>query len=283
MRIGCLHSVVFLLFVSWVSISQAQLNKINNPIEVMTLGTFHFAYPNQDVIKTAEEEQMDVLKEPWQSEIVAIAKAIQQFKPTVIAVERHPSRQHYVDSLYKEYRTGRWEPGKDEIYQLGFRIADVMNLDKVYCVDDMGQHYSQIVELFSDSAKMAAFEDFYLNSPNQQYLRARNEGREKAHSIAEELVYSNNPEVINKTLSYYLFHPFQYEETPGDFVGVDFETGRWFNRNLRIFRNIQRIPVEENDRILLIIGSEHLNLLNYYFEISAEYDWVSPLPYLEEL
>ena len=60
-------------------------------------------------------------------------------------------------------------------------------------------------------------------------------------------------------------------ETISDYIGVDFETGRWFNRNLRIFRNIQRIETGPSDRILVIFGAGHLNLLNYLFECSPEY------------
>lgn len=283
MKKVCLHSILLLLFSGWLGTSHAQMEKVNHPVEIMTLGTFHFAYPNQDVFQTSEEDQIDVLKEPWQSEIIAIAKAIEEFKPTIIAIERDPSRQQFTDSLYKEYRGGRWDLTKSEIYQLGFRIAANRGLDKVYCVDDMGKHYTEILEIFGNETRMGAFEDFYMNSPHRQYSEARMDGKEKVSSITEELAYVNQQEIINKSLSYYLFHPFQYEEEPGDFTGVDFETGRWFNRNLRIFRNVQRIPVEPDDRILLIIGSEHLNLLNYFFEISAEYRFVSPLPYLEKL
>ncbi|MCQ5078267.1 DUF5694 domain-containing protein, partial [Alistipes putredinis] len=50
-----------------------------------------------------------------------------------------------------------------------------------------------------------------------------------------------------------------------------FETGRWFNRNLGIFRNIQRIESGPSDWILVILGAGHLNLLNYLFECSREY------------
>jgi hypothetical protein len=63
-------------------------------------------------------------------------------------------------------------------------------------------------------------------------------------------------------------------------VGVDFQSGRWFNRNLRILRNIQRIPHGANDRILVIFGAGHLNLLNPFFDASSRYQLVSPLPYL---
>ncbi len=283
MKKVCLRSILLLLFAGWLGTSHAQPERIKYPVEVMTLGTFHFAYPNLDAFQTAEEDQIDVLKEPWQSEIIAIAKAIETFNPTVIAVEWEPSRQQYTDSLYNEYKEGRWEPGKNEVFQLGFRIAANLGLYKIYCVDDMGRHYPEILEIFGNETRMAAFEDFYKNSPNLQYIRERMEGREKVSSMVEELAYINHPDIVNKSLSYYLLHPFQYEEEPGDFTGVDFETGRWFNRNLRIFRNVQRIAVGPEDRILLIVGAEHLNLLNYFFEISAEYQFVSPIQFLEKL
>lgn len=247
------------------------------PVKVMTLGTFHFAYPNLDAVKTSQDDQINVLKEPWQSEIVSIAKAIEAFQPTIIMVERHPSQQQRTDSIYQEYRAGRYTLGKNEIDQLGFRIAADMDLDRVYCVDDKGRHYSEILAILSDSARLAAFEDYYMNPPVQ---RVR-EPRKKINSITGELKYSNNPEVIQNGLAHYLVHPFLYEEAPGDFTGVDFETGRWFNRNLRIFRNMQRVPATSEDRILLIIGSEHLNLLNYFLEVAEGFQLVSPLPYLE--
>ncbi|PKO96850.1 MAG: hypothetical protein CVU12_03715, partial [Bacteroidetes bacterium HGW-Bacteroidetes-7] len=104
----------------------------------------------------------------------------------------------------------------------------------------------------------------------------------KISNIIDALYEANNPDRIKERLATYLLHPFKYEENEGDFAGVDFESGRWYNRNLRIFRNIQRITNKGEDRILLIIGSEHLNLLNLFFDTSKEFELVSPLPYLEK-
>ena len=86
-----------------------------------------------------------------------------------------------------------------------------------------------------------------------------------------ELIELNDPEHIRRSLGNYLIGHFKYEFFSNDYIGVDFETGRWFNRNLRIFRNIQRIETGPSDRILVIFGAGHLNLLNYLFECSPEY------------
>jgi len=247
--------------------------------KIMTLGVFHFAYPNLDAVKTVDKDKISVLDEPYQSEIIAISEAITYYKPTIIAIEATPDQQFKIDSLYSLYKNNKFKLERDEIYQLGFRIGKKLNIPVIYCVNDWGRHYDNIEELFKDSIRSARLEEYYLHSPDSIY---KNSGAsKKVSSIINALAKTNEPNHIKERLSVYLLNPFKFEEKPGDFTGVDFETGRWFNRNLRIFRNIQRIPHSVNDRILLIIGAEHLNLLNMFFEISKEFEFVSPLPYLE--
>ena len=257
-----------------------QTSSIAPQTKIMTLGVFHFAYPNLDAVKTNEIDQISVLVEPYQSEIVAIARAISDFKPTIIAIETTPDRQFAIDSLYSLYRNSNFQLGKSESYQLGFRIGKDLNIPVIYCVDDPGRHYDNIDDIFKDNIRSSRLEEYYFNSPDSVY-QARSASK-KVTSIIDELCELNDPIQIEERLSSYLLNPFKYEEQPGDFTGVDFETGRWFNRNLRIFRNIQRIPHNSEDRILLIIGREHLNLLNLFFDVSKEYTLVSPLPYLEK-
>jgi len=259
----------------------AQSDELPPPTQVMTLGVFHFAYHNLDAIKTKKEDQILVLKEPYHSEIIAIAAAISEFHPTAIAVELTPDQQSRIDSLYALYRAGRFDLPKSEVYQLGFRIGKEANVPVISCVNDWGRHYANLRALFRDSIRTNRLNDYFLHSPDSVYAPHGNAPRVK--SIIGELEQLNNPTAIRERLSAYLVNPFKYEEKPGDFTGVDFETGRWFNRNLRIFRNIQRIKHDSNDRILLIIGRDHLNLLNLFFDVSKEFELVSPLPYLENM
>lgn len=272
-------SLTLLGIVFIINNTLGQINDIPPQTKIMTLGVFHFAYPNLDVVKTVDNERISVLEEPYQSEIVAISKAICDFKPTIIAIEVTPDKQHKIDSLYLLYKNNKFDLGKEEIYQLGFRIGKNLNLPIIYCVNDWGRHYDNVLELLKDSSRAAKFEEYYLHSQDSIYKI--HSSSKKVSSIVNELSELNDPYQIKERLSMYLLTPFKYEEKPGDFTGVDFETGRWFSRNLRIFRNIQRIPHTADDRILLIIGREHLNLLNMFFETSKEFELVSPLPYLE--
>src|SRR6185436_117969 len=104
----------------------------------------------------------------------------------------------------------------------------------------------------------------------------------RANGIRKELLLLNDDERINASLGDYLIGIFKYEEKENDFLGVDFETGRWFSRNLKIFRNIQRINVTADDRIAVIFGAGHLNLLNYFFTCSPEYEFVDVKEFLKK-
>lgn len=258
--------------------SFGQTHSILPQAKIMTLGVFHFAYPNLDAVQIERKDKISVLDEPFQSEIISICKALEEFNPTIIAIEATPDLQPMIDSLYLQYKSDGFDLKKNEIFQIGFRIGNQLNLERIYCIDDFGRHYENVEAIFGDSARLSKFEDYYLNSRDTIHMLPVASG--KVSSIIDALIDCNEPEIIRESLATYLLHPFKYEEAEGDFTGVDFETGRWFNRNLRIFRNIQRISATSNDRILLIIGSEHLNLLNLFFETSREFELVSPLPYL---
>jgi len=64
-----------------------------------------------------------------------------------------------------------------------------------------------------------------------------------------------------------------------DYLGPDMRT-RWYNRNLRIFHNIQRITRSPDERILVIIGSGHLPILRHAVEASPEFDLEEVSTYL---
>lgn len=250
----------------------------NQKIKVMTLGCFHFSFPNLDAVKTAEENQISVLDEPYQSEIIAIAEALSNFKPDIIAIEVLPENQKRIDELYNLYKNNQFTLPTGEHYQLGFRIGKMNNVPKIYCVDDFGRAYENVQELWADSLRLKNFSDYFDEVNKNVSMEA-----EKVNSVLSELIKKNQPDYVKNRLSVYLKGLFNYEEKDGDFLGVDFETGRWFNRNLRIFRNIQRIETSPDSRILLIVGAEHLNLINFFLDVSDEFEFVSPLPYLERM
>ncbi len=70
---------------------------------------------------------------------------------------------------------------------------------------------------------------------------------------------------------------------PPDGQGIYEQTDlvtNWYKRNLRILTNLNRVVTPGADRVLLLIGSGHLHILNDLVR-SAPYDcWVDPLEIL---
>lgn len=252
-----------------ITISFAQSKK---QIEVLTLGSFHFNFPNLDVIKTNTEDKIDVLDIKYQKEIEDIVRRIAKFKPTIIIIEREPNKQAKYDSLYNQYLLGKYDLRRSEEEQIGFRIAKMMKLKTLYCVDSDGRDYEVLNTVLErkDSLGYKKFMNYFNKSADtlQQYFP---KPIFKSKGIRAELIQKNENNNIKMDLGSYLNGIFKYETKDNEFFGPDFVTGWWFNRNLRIFRNIQKINAKPTDRILVIFGAGHMNLLNIFFDSSPEY------------
>lgn len=273
---------IIAIFVSAVLALAAPVPAPEATVKVMTLGTFHFNFPNLDLVKIEKGDQIDVLDPVYQKEIETLVDRLAEFRPTILVIERQPARQSEIDALYRSYLDKKHVLGRGEEQQIGFRLAKKLGLDRLYCADEWGQfteHVRKLVEA-EGGPEAARFEKYFTENPDvgKAYVR---KPVFKTQGLVAELRRLNDPAEVKKSLGNYLIGVFKYEETPNDFIGVDFETGRWFNRNLRILRNIQRIETKPGDRILVIFGAGHLNLLNWFFECSPEYELVSPLPYLK--
>ncbi len=112
-----MKNILFLLVtICFFESAQGQQQQETQPqTKIMTLGVFHFAYPNLDAVKTLKEDQISVFDEPYQSEIKAIADAICTYKPTHIAIELTPDQQTRIDSLYALYLAGKFDLERSEV------------------------------------------------------------------------------------------------------------------------------------------------------------------------
>ena len=250
--------------------------------KVMTLGTFHFNFPNLDATQIKAKDQIDVLAPPYQKEIETIVAKIAMFKPTIIVIERQPSDQDRTDSIFNQYSQNNYQLKRGEEEQIGFRLAKQLGLKKLYCVDEWGNFTEGIKRILNgeDSIEAKRFEGFFEKNPDSS-KRFMNTPKFKKEGILAALRQLNDEVNIKKDLGNYLIGLFKYESKELDFAGVDFETGRWFSRNLKIFRNIQRISTNSSDRILVIYGAGHMNILNYLFDCSPEYKRVTTNDFLK--
>ena len=48
-----------------------------------------------------------------------------------------------------------------------------------------------------------------------------------------------------------------------------------YKRNLRIFSNLNQIPITKDDRLLIIIEATHIAFLNKFIQISPKYQLIN--------
>jgi hypothetical protein len=220
------------------------------PAEVLFLGTYHFANPGLDVVRT---DVVDVLVPDKQAEIVAIVNALARFRPTKVAVEQTVASAPWLDSTYGAYRAGHHTLTRNETEQLGFRLAAISALERLYPIDVRGEFPFDAVMTYATTHDP----DFVRFMRTALAGVTAEENRRQTLPIARNLALRNEPADIAATYSFYVRIA---AVGAGDtYVGADL-VSKWYDRNIRIFANLQRIA-QPGDRIIVLFGSGHAAIL----------------------
>ncbi|MFS4431251.1 DUF5694 domain-containing protein [Chryseobacterium sp. S90] len=267
---------IFLLCLSTSVFAQTKPSDyFKNPkTKVLVVGSFHFDYPNLDANKTNKEDQVDVLDPKTSKEVTELVDYIKKFKPTKIAIEAWPNWN--ANQKLKEYSEGKHRDKRDERYQLAMRIANELKINELFSIDaesvwdDFQKHFGKTDSTFfnnlskdydfsSDDAISQQFNRFFKSSEPKNFK-----------SLLDTFIYMNSKESHQYGYGAYLSGDFKLREHDG----ADMLALYWYSRNLRMFRNIQNIPHNSEDRILVIAGNGHAAVLRQLFTSSAEYEFI---------
>lgn len=250
--------------------------------KVLLVGIFHFDDKGLDDYKS--QHKIDIHSKERQLELEEIVQNLQKFKPTKIGLEFGVDRQNVMDSLYNLYLTNQFKLPANEIYQLGFRMAKHNKLHSVHGIDARGKSYKSMRELSEKAYQTKANEYIQLGlktKPNThiwdedyKQLYAYEDSIKTQLPLKDFLLYINSEERVRIGHGHYLVDSFKFGiGKDDDYFGADAKTN-WFNRNLRILQNIYRIIDSAEDRVVVIIGSGHLPILQHLIEASPELELV---------
>ena len=228
--------------------------------EIILVGTFH--YP----------DRFDVFSQGIQNQIDDFTSRLASFHPNKIAVEFPCVMQNELDQLYARSdkynfaenvvygnveRYGAIVPFKsvNEIVQIGFRLGKKLNLDKIYGIDEDIELSDELFEKITPYMNMnSAFEKMRMMTEQAKDLKG-------FYSIL------NSDECIAVDHSVYLdMNKINLGKYEGSHLVL-----QWYERNLKIFSNLQNI-CEKGDKILVLIGSSHLKILKELIVASSEMD-----------
>lgn len=240
---------------------------LNSKIKVLNLGTFHMG-KTTDANSTEydENDQKNILENR------EVAKKIAAFKPTIILLEYEPKNDEIYNFNYQKYLKNQETKFENpsEIELLAFEVARLSGVKQIYGIDhQLGYNYMKIDQL-AGKIKAETYQKFmskdeFPDEPNMNTL--------------QNLIYNNQPEYLDYLMNINA-DLMTYVSTDGNFEGAD-EAATFYQRNLRMFSNINRIPLKENDRIFILSGATHAAFFKEFMKRSPRYDLVDVFDYLK--
>ena len=226
--------------------------------EIILVGTFH--YPGR----------FDVFSHDVQKQIDEFTNRLTSFHPNKIAVEFPYGMQNELDKLYARSdkynfsenvvygnveRYGAIGPFKsvNEIVQIGFRLGKKLNLDKIYGIDEDIELSDELLD------KITPYMDMYSFFEKMRMMTEQAKDLKGLYSIlnSDTCIAVDHSVCLNMN-----------KINLGKYEGSQLVL-QWYERNLKIFSNLQNI-CEKGDKVLVLIGSAHLKILKELITASNE-------------
>ena len=241
-----------LLVLVFLSIPRASWSQSEARPEILVLGTYHMANPGHDVHNMKAD---DVLAPKRQQEIAQLVDVLKRFHPTKVAIEAGFGSQR-VAKEYADYVAEKYTLSSNEIDQIGYRLAKELGHHTVYPIDVDGdfpwQHVVNYAKANGISAKFDA-----VNAGVDTMVKEQGDFL-ASHTVLETLQFMNADARVARDMGVY-FSLARFGD-PFDFAGSDL-VAAWYQRNIRIYRNIVALIDSPTDRILVIYGAGHLGWL----------------------
>jgi Family of unknown function (DUF5694) len=261
----------------------------NNEVKpkIYLLGVFHFAGEKVDANKTPDKWAYKASDAKRQKEIEAVRLKLMAIKPTVICIEARSQRM--TDSIYSAYckgldisNSGYFEADEEAVL-FAFEVGKRLGLKKIHVVDADPMKTLRDDKIYEEYEKYAPAEgkDTLYNKWDIVYEKAARYSDSLSHhwTTLDYLRYLNSDEYYEKKLGRWLITT--RHGTNSNPIGADQFITRYYNRNIRIFANIQRSILTDNDRVLVIYGNTHMSILRQLFSSSPMYELMPTKTFLD--
>jgi hypothetical protein len=221
--------------------------------EILVLGSFHMDSPGRDLFNTQVD---DVLSPKRQEEMAQLLTVLKRFRPTKIAIEADVSGRR-ASQQYLDYLAGKYVLTRNEIDQIGYRLAKELGHARVYAVDESGDFPVMRVRNYATATGQSAKFDSAQAAVGRR-VKAESEFL-RTHTLLDMLQLVNADSTAERAVGEYYSGLLPFGE-PYEYAGPDL-LASWYQRNIRIYLNIRRLIESPADRILVIYGSGHLGWL----------------------
>ncbi|MDG4945998.1 DUF5694 domain-containing protein [Weeksellaceae bacterium KMM 9713] len=274
-RLFCLLIALLILscqnhdkYVSSYNETNIEWNK-SEKIKVLNFGTFHFGYtPDKNKTEFDENNQNN------QKQAHEIAQLLSEFKPTVIIVETVPSYNLELQEIFKQYKTNPTMEFNNinEIQLIAFEVGRLSESKRIYGIDhQLGYNYMIGDEIKNNDIDSVTYN--YFKSSAETYNQIENMSLKNALTLMNTNDYLNWNINVNADILTYVGKNNGHQ-------GAD-EASEFYKRNLRMFSNLNRIPLSEDDRVFILMGAGHTAFFRDFISRSPKYEGVPVEHYLK--
>ena len=256
--------LITLLSACHLKVTNPNMDKYSDAKEALLLGTFHYNNPGSDVVKN---DVLDVMNTDGQKQLEQLANKIVNYKPTKIFVEWDIQDQENLDKLYQKYLDGTYFDDetlsdfyrKNEIFQLGFRVAKKLKHKMVYAVDyaNIDLDFPAVMQAISDANQTDLKAEF-----DETIKTMGQETSKKMATMTLEEIYLDGNRAAEVSANIELYTELTIKAGALNNTAGAEMVSQWYKRNLLIWSNIQKIVDENDTRIFVLLGGGHTAILD---------------------
>lgn len=253
----------------------------NHKIKVLNVGSFHFG-ATSDANTTEFDEQASTN----QVAVRRLSQLLARFKPTIICLEYEPKNDAKINAAYQAFlrRPDKLDTRLGELSMVGFDVARLSGLNRVYGIDhQLGYNYS-LGDFIENSPELSNSIDrqTYLQLTHDPFkyqpeLKALNSRYEEL-SLLGKLQLINQPQMLDYSLNTNA-DKLLYVALDDGFEGAE-QAAQFYLRNMKIYSNLNRIPMTSDDRVLILMGAAHTAMLREFMQRSPKFTVVDTQHYL---
>lgn len=200
------------------------------------------------------------------------------FKPTVILVETTPEFDAELQTEYNKYLKNpkMFFKHPSEIELLAYELGRISKTKRIYGIDHkMGYNYNvgNEIENLIDSA----WHDKYYKNPLKFYPQV--DVNENNLDLLDKLKLNNHDRYLDFLITVNADMLTHVGSEKG-FEGAD-AAAKYYQRNLRMYSNLNRINLTKNDRVFILMGASHTAFFRDFISRSPKYEMVNTIEYLK--
>jgi len=245
------------------------------PIEVMVLGTWHFAGSDSDLISARTDS---VLSPRRQAELEIIAKRLAAFRPTLVVTERVTAAPDYVDPHFAAFSPDALATNENERVQVAYRLAAKAGVDRVVGLDEQAAEgepdYFPFGRVAAHAAQTGQGEALDGLIADVQKRIGEETARLSTLPMAQALIEANRGPLSSSEFYFELLKLDVGEAQPAAELNA-----YWFMRNAKIVSKLLDVS-KPGDRVVVVFGAGHKFWLEQIVDATPGLALIDPVAYL---